>query len=134
MGIYWHEHTAYQGYRPDWLLTSAAARAQETSAYVAQAFELAAEQTVVERTLYLADPNQLLAALQETPADVHCTALVAHNPGLAWLVNELAEENQRIDAMPTLGSALFSADIADWSELRRASLVSFMTPRALKAQ
>jgi len=116
---------------PGWLVTSAATRARQTSAYIADAFGVAPERICVERSLYLANPETLIETLRETPADENCVALVAHNPGLTWLVNNLARSDEQLDNLPTMGCALFSCDAADWSELNQARLVSFFTPKLI---
>ncbi len=115
---------------PEWLVTSAAKRAQETGQYVAEGFGITVDQIVVTQALYLADPQTLLAVLRETPADINSVALVAHNPGLSWLVNRLAGGSQDI-ALPTLGCACFCSTVTDWAQLNQAEMVSFMTPRLL---
>ena len=116
---------------PGWLITSAAKRAQQTSDYVASAFNVSSEQVNVERSLYLAEPEALLAALQETPADTGCVALVAHNPGLTWLVNDLSEDNQQLENFPTLGCALFASNVDRWSDIHQANRVSLFTPKGV---
>ena len=87
--------------------------------------------TSVEQSLYLADPETLLATLKETPADVSCVALVAHNPGLTWLVNALSADNQQLDNLPTMGCALFESSAVHWSDVGNVSRVSLFTPKKI---
>jgi len=110
---------------------SAANRAKQTSAYVACGFGITPQHTNVEQSLYLADPETLLATLKETPADVSCVALVAHNPGLTWLVNALSADNQQLDNLPTMGCALFASSAAHWSDVGTVSRVSLFTPKKI---
>jgi len=116
---------------PSWLITSAASRAIQTSAYIADGFSITPERTCVEQSLYLANPETLIAAIKETPAEENCVALVAHNPGLTWLVNELSANDQQLDNLPTLGCALFSSDAAHWSDVGEVNRVSLFTPKKI---
>ena len=116
---------------PGWLITSAARRARQTSDYIARGFGVAAEGVCTERRLYHADPETLLDALKETPAEEHCAAVVAHNPGLTWLVNGLSMPDQQLDNLPTLGCALFRSDTNDWANLSQATRVSLFTPKII---
>ncbi len=116
---------------PGWLVTSAATRAKQTSAYVATGFGITPEHTCVEQSLYLADPETLLATLKETPEEESCVALVAHNPGLTWLVNALSADDQQLDNLPTMGCALFESDAAHWSDVVEVSRVALFTPKKI---
>lgn len=122
--------------RPDWLVTSSAVRAAATSDYVARGFALTSNQTTDDPSLYNAPPEVLLDALRSTPCDARCTAIVAHNPGMTWLVNALTatvpeSSAQQIDNLPTFGCALFRADVKNWSELTVAQRLLLITPQTL---
>lgn len=123
------EHTQ----APEWLLVSAAARAQETGVFVSEAFTLSNAQIVVEKNLYHAPPELLLDAVRGTPPDYRNIAVVAHNPGLTYLVNELSSPEQAISNLPTFGCALFQAQTDDWLDVapHNSRLVDFMTPKLL---
>ena len=121
-------------YRPTWLVTSNAVRAAATSQFVARGFALGADQCADDAALYHASPELLLEALRSTPAKVPCVALVAHNPGLTWLINTLSDSAEAIDNLPTLGSALFRADVDDWLDITRAQRLLLMTPKLLTQQ
>ena len=116
---------------PGWLVTSAASRARQTSDYIAEGFGIRPEHTCVEQSLYLANPETLLSTLKETPAEENCVALVAHNPGLTWLVNALSADDQQLDNLPTMACALFYSDATDWSDVAEVSLVSLFTPKKI---
>lgn len=120
--------------RPDWLITSSAVRAVSTSAFVAQGFDLPMNQQHSDESLYLAGPEVLLDALRSTPGDANCVALIAHNPGMTWLVNMLSAADEGIDNLPTFGCALFRADVADgadWMDITQATRVLLTTPKML---
>ena len=107
---------------------STAVRAQTTAGFIAAGTQA----PVVDADgLYLAGPEQALACLQATPDDVDRVALVAHNPGLTYLVNELGQ-GWVTDNLVTFGCALFTFSGA-WHDLQfgSAELVSLTTPKTL---
>ena len=114
--------------RPDWLITSNAVRAQSTSEFVASGFSIGADQRISDASIYNAGPESLLDALCSTPADANCVALVAHNPGLTWLVNALSDPAETIDNLPTLGCALFQTDIDDWATITKTRRLLLVSP------
>lgn len=119
-----------------WVWSSPARRAAETAAYVAAGFEAARPEVIADRRLYLADAEQLLDVLRETPAEVAAAALVAHNPGLTALVNALVGR-PLLDNLPTFGIAVFAVD-PPWQDVgrpgRHARLLDLMTPKRLAAR
>lgn len=117
----------------DWLVTSAAKRAQQTAAYVGGAFQLGTERIAVEKNLYHASPDLLLDALQSAPADCGTIALVAHNPGLTYLVSDLLAPKPAMANLPTMGCALFRSQAADWFDVapHNCELQLFMAPKLL---
>ena len=132
-------YMARHGIRPDRAVCSTAARARETWALMAQAFDKPPP-VVFEPRLYEASPEPIIAVLRTTPATVHTLIIVAHNPGLHQVANELiasgdvdARERLR-EKLPT--SALVGIDHAfdDWAKLHLQSgrLDRFITPRLLE--
>ena len=113
---------------PTWIWSSTAVRAETTAGYIAAGTGA----TLVENAdLYLAGPDTALACLRATPDDVERVALVAHNPGLTYLVNQLGGDYVT-DNLVTFGSALFSYQGA-WQDLRYgvARLIELTTPKTL---
>ena len=113
---------AQQAQPAQWMWCSDAQRAQETARFVAEGFGLAAAAVALEPSLYHASPNAMLDVLRGTPPHVRSVAVVAHNPGLTYLVNELAQRAV-IDNLPTFGVAGFRLPDAweSWHELRLAA-------------
>ena len=101
----------------DWIWSSDAKRALATSEFVRRAFASTNPQIVEDHRLYLADPDAILSVVRETPEDVRSVVLVAHNPGLTYLVNMLAAANAT-DNLPTFGVARFSY-AGKWIDLER---------------
>jgi phosphohistidine phosphatase len=114
-----------------WIWTSGAVRALATAEFVREGFELGQDALVPADELYLAGPAELLEVLQRTPSEVRSVALVAHNPGLTWLVNTLGREAVT-DNLPTFGIARFDYSGA-WTDLRpgSATLEFSVSPKPL---
>jgi phosphohistidine phosphatase len=82
------EALALAGWRPAYVLSSAAPRALATAELAAQASGFSGR-IVVERSLYLATDGQCLEALRRLPDGTTSVLLVAHNPGLSRLARDL---------------------------------------------
>jgi len=118
-----------QAHGAEWVWSSSAVRAKLTASYVTAGFNA----TLVEDAgLYLASAERALACLKTTPADIRSIAVVAHNPGLTHLANLLGQ-TPVTDNLVTWGTAVFSTDARDWTDLRFgcAELISLQTPKSL---
>lgn len=127
------------GLVPDMILVSPARRTMQTL----QALEPWDETPLIEPidSLYLADPNQILAALHGVPETVRSVMVLGHNPGLHDLALALAGAppgglaGQSLqEGFPTAALAEFTIAGA-WWDLRDGGgrLVRFLTPRMLEA-
>ena len=114
-----------------WLWTSTAVRARATAEFVQAGFGLDGSRVIGEESLYHASPEQILDVVRQTPEDVVSVAVVAHNPGLTWLVNAMGE-NAVTDNLPTFGIARFDCS-GDWRSLTagNASLDFLVSPKTL---
>ena len=120
---------AKQTHQASWIWSSSAVRARTTAAFVADGFS---GQIIEEPDLYLSAPETLLSFLASTPDDEGCAAVVAHNPGLTYLVN-LLSQNPVTDNLVTFGSVLFRSDIDSWQDLRfgNCEMVTYAVPKNL---
>lgn len=114
-----------------WIWSSDAVRALATTKFVAQGFALGAPRIVADHRLYHPSVERMCDLLRETPEDQLSVALVAHNPGLTYLVNHLAGEPV-VDNLPTFGVAQFTIR-QPWLDLTpaAATLVSVTAPKQL---
>ena len=117
------------GTLPDQILCSSAVRTQETCALLGLAVT-----PEILRTLYLADPPEMLAELQA--ATGQCVLMLGHNPGIADLAMELLgdpPDHERFGDYPTGATLLARFDIADWAGLRPGTgeVETFVIPREL---
>lgn len=119
-----------QGLVPDLILASTARRAHDTATALADACGYDG-QPLLSRQLYGADPELCLTLLRQLGGDAERVLLIAHNPGLAELVEQLTD---RDEDFPTAAMACIALPIEAWSELDDASsgrLVALWRPREL---
>ena len=111
-----------------WVWTSPSARAMATANYVASGF---GAEIIEEPSLYLAGTETLVDCLQSTPPDVGHVAIVAHNPGLTYLVNLLGKCDVT-DNLVTFGTARFAYE-GDWIRLQLgdADFIDLHTPKTI---
>ena len=74
-------------------------------------------------------PDTQLGVLRATPDNITSVALVAHNPGLTYLINQLGGAHVT-DNLVTWGVGHFVTP-SDWTDLqlRGAELVGLHTPK-----
>lgn len=104
---------AEHGLVPDLILSSTSTRTRETVALLVDALGAEPDTRFVDE-LYLASPQQLLAAAATAPAHCATVLVVAHNPGLGDLVSHFAGRYER---MPTAAVARVEVEVDDWAGL-----------------
>ena len=115
---------------PDLILTSTAVRAHTTARLVVEAsgFEGSIESL---RSLYHGAPEDFIRALRALPDTYDRVLVVAHNPGLEELLEELTGEDE---VLPTAALAHVSLPVLRWSQIRAngsGELVNLWRPREL---
>lgn len=125
---------------PDRVMTSPAARTQETWKFAARAFKPAPAVTPVER-LYDATPHDILGVIKGAPFAIRSLLILGHNPGLHAVALLLVASGD-IDArerlrekMPTCGLVIIDFAFDEWGKLHPQSgrLERFVTPKSLSA-
>ncbi|WP_441249662.1 SixA phosphatase family protein [Kitasatospora sp. McL0602] len=128
---------ADSGAHPDYVLCSTALRTRETWKLAVHELPERPHKTVYEERVYEASPGEIIAVLQETPAEYTDLLLVGHNPGVLGLTQVLAGDAGDPDALKRLGFGGFpTAAIAilsftgSWTDVEpgRAQLDAFHTP------
>ncbi len=113
---------------PDRILCSTAKRTRQTAALLIEASDFDGE-LILDGELYGADPETLLAVAREQGDDADRLMLVAHNPGLEMLVDELCGH---AEPLPTAALAVIALRIDAWSALDEGAegdLVGVWRPR-----
>jgi phosphohistidine phosphatase len=130
------ERIAELGLAPEQVLCSPARRTRETLDRILPHLPDGLA-VVVDRELYLASPEQILARIAAVDDRVRTLLVVGHNPGIAELAEELA---RRGDAealarlrhkFPTCGLAEIRSPALRWRDLASGggTLRAFLTPR-----
>lgn len=132
------EHLLKHGPLPDQILCSTAIRARQTLAPLQQ---LLTPQPPVslERGLYLASEDALLARLRDLPAAVERVLLIGHNDGIGLFAAGLAGRGRASalaklrEKYPTGALAALAVPIDQWPdlELGAGELQAFVRPRDL---
>ena len=131
-------YMAHHALVPDLVLVSTAARARDTWALVADAFD-EPPRVLYEERLYETGPEAILDVIQKTKREVHALLIVGHNPALSELAELLiasgdVEARERLlDKFPTAALAVIDFPIDDWAKLHPQSgrLDRFVAPRQL---
>jgi phosphohistidine phosphatase len=110
------------GIRVDSIVSSTAVRAISTADIIAD--EIGFQKEIDQRDdLYHADERALLSTIRGFSDDLHAVMLVAHNPSITELVNELS--GRWIDNVPTCGIAKFVYDVKSWKDVGRLAPMDF---------
>ncbi len=117
------------GYLPDEVLCSTAARTRETL----ELLDVTAP-TRFERALYHAAPETMLEILKSAQGD--SVMMLGHNPGIAEFAEEMLQappDHPRFAAYPTCATLVARFSIDDWSRLQPHSgtAQAFIVPRDL---
>jgi phosphohistidine phosphatase len=109
-----------RGLQPDWVLSSPAVRARDTTSRVCRKLDVSEDDVTWDDRIYEADAARLLALLAECPTNARRVLVVGHNPGLEDLVSYLCRGTLRAGAagklLPTAGLARIAMP-RDWSDL-----------------
>jgi len=120
-----------QNILPDHVLTSSAARTQETLALLSLDPKTP---TDVARDLYLATQTQILKAVQQAQGDT--VLVIGHNPGIGFCAGEIVTsrpDGADFDRYPTGATLVADFDIDTWqnAEWGTAAPHLFVVPKDL---
>ena len=79
-----------QGLTPDRMVVSAAERTQETARLLLQSISVAEENIIIDKSLYLAGMETLCDNIMSYAVEGQRLLILAHNPGMDYLVSYLA--------------------------------------------
>ena len=116
---------------PDLILSSTALRAKETAEIVAETCKCKKEIVFLD-SLYMAEPSDILHAIEKNAKDKKTIMIVGHNPGLEAF---LQIANGKVESLPTASIAYLTASIDQWSELGKGDnvkLKKLWRPKDLK--
>ena len=99
--------------KPDLILSSTALRAKETAEIVADTCKCKKEIIFLD-SLYMAEPSDILRAIEKNSKDKKTVMVIGHNPGLEAFL-QIADG--KVESLPTASIAYLTVSIDDWSEL-----------------
>jgi len=117
--------------------SSSACRAKQTALLLAAELGWDAESISWQDRLYLASPATLLDQIHAFPDDAQTAIVLAHNPGISELAEQLS--GQWIGNVPSCSILTFHIPVVSWRDvsikrgLRQAELVDFDCPKSLNA-
>lgn len=109
------------GIRPDGIISSGAKRALDTALAIGKVLGESSKNVQMIPALYHADAEALCRIIKNLPAHQHQVMLVAHNPGITDLVNQLAVFTT--DNIPTCGVVVIDFEVAQWQQIQRSSAI-----------
>jgi phosphohistidine phosphatase len=116
---------------PDHVISSSALRAKDTARRVAAAAKFSGVLDELDE-LYLAEPDDYLAAVKRLAEAAGCAMVVGHNPGLEALALLLTGEPV---SLPPAGLVVCELPISNFSELSlavRGKMTRFERPKDLE--
>ena len=113
------ERLLKKGIAIDAFLSSPAKRAKKTAEAFAKEYGQDKDTVILVPSLYEAQHENFLKAIEDAPDKASNIALFSHNPGITDFVNSLTEV--RIDNMPTCSVFAVKVPIRNWSDFRQAT-------------
>jgi phosphohistidine phosphatase len=108
---------------PDFVITSPATRARDTTKILAEQLKIRADRIVEDERLYLASPEVMLTVVKELAAKHTHVFVVGHNPGITEFADRLAKDRP-LDNMPTCAVFTLEFDAKIWNEVEWRSGVN----------
>lgn len=102
---------------PDKMIVSPAQRTQETASLLLHNLNLVDGDLIIDKELYLAEKETLCDIIELYAKDNQRLLILAHNPGMDYLVSYLSRESPKLSAngslMTTCAVAYFHIDSCD---------------------
>ena len=111
------------GIIPDFILTSAAKRAIETSRIFAKTLKIGEKNIKSTRDLYYSSANSILDQINGLSDTVNCLMIIAHNPGISELSNRLS--SGRAFYLENTQVSLLEYEIDSWSRIKDEKPLKF---------
>ncbi len=124
---------AQNGYQPDVVLCSDAARTRETASLILPQLSPVPELSL-SQMLYHAAPDTILDQLHQQKEKT--VGVIGHNPGVGMLANALARsapDHDRFRDYPTCATTVIDFDVGQWASVTEGMglVIDFVVPRDL---
>ncbi|MBL4661169.1 MAG: histidine phosphatase family protein [Alcanivoracaceae bacterium] len=108
---------------PQKIISSSANRALKTAHLVAQQINYPTINIEFNRNIYLASAKEVLTIIAQTSDDIDKLMLVAHNPGITSLCNQLLKSSHHyFENIPTAGLVTISIAVNNWMQIAASSV------------
>lgn len=101
-----------KGFIPDKVVSSPAARAKLTAAYVCEQLPFVEENILLEEDVYEASVRTLLRVVNQLEESCQKVLVFGHNPGLSYLAEYLTKQD--IGDMPTSAIISITFELESW--------------------
>jgi len=117
---------------PDYIISSPAVRAHETSKIIAQNLNYSIEKIIKEKMIYFGNVSSYFDIIYSISSSKSNVFLVGHNPIITQLANEFLSD--KIDNMPTSCIVGLSFDVENWTEINKikSNKLFVISPKMLK--
>ena len=114
----------------DYLHSSSSVRTFDTSKYFINQIQFG--KVEYDDSLYHSSATSILNMISNYSADYQSVMIIAHNPGLTNLINNVT--NISLDNLPTTGTAEIDFDCDKWNNISRenSTLLDLRFPKQLK--
>ena len=107
-------HLKQMNLLPDTMVISSAQRTQETASLLLKSLQVDEKNIIFDRQLYLADRDTLCETIEIYAREDQCLLILAHNPGMDYIVDYLASSPPSLSSsdklMTTCAAACFTLD------------------------
>ena len=132
MGAYLNE----SGLVPDRMIVSCARRTQQTAGLLLQNMSVPEKNIIIDRQLYLADSETICDIIELYAGEGESLLILAHNPGMDYLVSQLASSPPPLSdsgkLMTTCAVACFQLDsLSALSQPGQGELTNLFRPKEI---
>lgn len=103
----------------DAFVSSPARRAKKTAELFCEAYKQSTDNINYISALYHAPAREFYEVINSLDDSLQTVAIFAHNPGITYFVNGLAD-NVRVDNMPTCAIFAIQVDAGEWKNFAKA--------------
>jgi len=102
---------------PDKIFSSTAIRAKETAKLVAKKLNSDIKEIEFDMRFYFGVKADYIHFIQQIPNNITRALIIGHNPHVENIVNILAKNKEKSEAMPTAAAAYFVFETDQWSKV-----------------
>jgi len=117
------QRLSIKNHLPEHIISSTAKRALKTAYIVANEINYDENHIETNRNLFHAYPEDMCEVISHCDDSINILMLVAHNPGLTMLANQLLK-SIKFENIPTAGLVTIALDINHWNEINNLDSIA----------